>query len=117
MNPSPEPIPAPTFPTVDQRQQLVRAMQQQSLKHADPLAANIGIITGDILMLAHALGDGLWPQLSEPAADGSPRALHSIELYLRCTRTLDRYAQRVQKLVAATPPSEQIIGRTPKTRF
>ena len=96
------PKPDNTSPTREQRLALVRAFQLKALRQAelDPLAANLQVISGDLMCLAHRLGEAVQANLA--AALTSPESYDKFsreaELYLKFTRQLDRLAQIERQL-------------------
>ncbi|MFL5338728.1 MAG: hypothetical protein ACJ8F7_01060 [Gemmataceae bacterium] len=98
-----EPTPRPTAPAPaaaapptrpagpgPDRLALVQAYRVQALERPDPLAANLGMMAGDLFVLTHALGTRLAAAPDPAAARGFGR---DVEMYLKITRQIDRLAQ------------------------
>jgi hypothetical protein len=106
---SPAPGPGPAqgdgHLTHAQRQALARSFQAQAARRRDPLAANIGVITGDLMAIAHGVAAAVEVRLADgPGAAEAGRPLaQSIELYLRIVRQLDHNAKLER---APTPPPQ-----------
>jgi hypothetical protein len=105
-DPSPPPGPSPA-----QRARLARAYQAAACRRPDPLAANLGVLTGDLLVLAHGFAEQVPAALAaagpDPAAD--PRFARTVELYLKLLRQVDRLAQADRRTPpAADPPSARV---------
>jgi hypothetical protein len=81
-------------PTPAQRLDLVRAFQMQAMQRQDPLAANLGVISADLMGIAHGLAATVQAALaSGPAsAEGRQRFVQDAELYLKFVRQIDRLA-------------------------
>jgi hypothetical protein len=88
-------------PSLAERLALVHAYQQQALARAekDPLGANLGMIAGDLMSLAHGLGSSLPTQLArgEFAEESSRSFARHLELHLKVVRQIDRLAQLEQR--------------------
>jgi hypothetical protein len=78
-------------PDREQRLALVRSYQAQALRRRDPLLANLGALTGDLLGLAHGLAELVREGMARGPA-GRQRFCQDAELYLRFLRQLDRLA-------------------------
>ncbi len=90
-------------PTWSQRLALVRAYQLQAMARPDPLAANLGTITADLMSFAHALAFQVQTQLAQGTVAEEARrqfAAH-MELYLKMLRQSDRLVQLERQLGAA----------------
>lgn len=92
------------MPPLSERLALVRAYQQQALARPDPLAANLGMIGGDMMSFAHVLAYQLQTQLAQGAVSEETRRRFAadMELYLRVVRQSDRLTQIERQLGAAT---------------
>src|SRR4051794_31243939 len=82
-------------PSRQQRLALVRALQAQALRQEDALAANLGVLSADLMGFAHALAATVQAGLAEGAAsaEGRQRFGQDAELYLKFIRQIDRLAQ------------------------
>jgi hypothetical protein len=82
---------------------LVRAFQAQAARRPDPLAANLGVISGDLMGFAHALAAAVQADLAQGAtsAKGHRRFVQDAEVYLKVVRQIDRLAQLERQL---SPP-------------
>jgi hypothetical protein len=98
--PSRSPAPPPEL-TSQQRQALVQALQTQALLRADPLAANLGVLTGDLMALAHDMASSLRNGLVPPSESGQspPSSLGSTDPFLKVLRQLDRLLHIERQLV------------------
>jgi hypothetical protein len=109
-NPEPGEVPAASGPSREQRLARAREYQAQALQRPDPLAANFGVITSDLMVCAHLLAPIAQADLGRPAGPAQePRDYRSTELYLRVVRQVERQG-RVERQLAA-PPSEARGGR------
>ena len=105
-NSSPDPVGSdPHF-----RTRLARAYQAQAARRLDLLAANLGMLAGDLMLLAHMMGEQVQAALvdggASPAADS--RLARTIETYLRFVRQVDRFAQLERRPVPAADPSRAV---------
>ncbi len=93
-----------------ERMALVRALQAQAMARPDPLAANLGVITADLIGFAHTLAAAVQAALArEPGpAEGRQQASRDAELYLKFARQIDRLAQLERQLTA--PPAGRREG-------
>ena len=93
-----------TSPTLGERRALVRTYQRQAMARPDPLAANLGVIAGDLMNISHALAMGLQIQLGqeEISAEKRRRFESNMELCLKVVRQFDRLAQIERQLGAAS---------------
>jgi hypothetical protein len=82
-------------PTREQRRALVRALQARAAGRPDPLAANLGVITADLIGIAHDLAAAVQADLAQGPgpAEGRQRLARDAELYLKFVRQIDRLAQ------------------------
>jgi hypothetical protein len=99
---------------LDQRMALVRKFQAKAAARSDPLAANHGIITGDLMMFAHTLGAAMQEWLTEAksataALDQNARAA---DMYLKFIRQLDRMTRIDSEI--ATPTEDSSVARGPR---
>ena len=96
-------------PSREQRMALVGALQAQALRRPDPLAANLGVIAGDLMGFAHGLAAAAQAGLADGAASAEARRsfLHNLEVYLKVVRQIDRLAQ----LERQPPPPRKGEGK------
>src|SRR5579871_5985466 len=82
-------------PSREQRLALVRALQAKALRQEDPLAANLGVLSADLMGFAHALAATVQASLAEgtASAEGRQCFAQDAELYLKFVRQIDRLAQ------------------------
>jgi hypothetical protein len=97
------PLPAASPPpevTSQQRQALVLALQNHALQRPDPLAANLGVLTGDLMGIAHSMANALSAAAGPESALGQAGAfaLGRIETYLKVVRHIDRLLQVERQL-------------------
>jgi len=91
------------------RQALVRAHQAQALQRPDPLAANLGVISGDLMGFAHVLAPAVQADLERTptSAQSHRRFTHEAELYLKIVRQIDRLARIERQLSEAAQGQEK----------
>jgi hypothetical protein len=89
----------------DERLALIRAYQNQALQRADPLAANLAVLTADLFQYAYRLKQSMEESLTGSPADYADWA-PGIEWYLRCVRQIDRLAQLERQLAQPGKPSK-----------
>ena len=82
-------------PTRADRQELVRAYQTQQMQRPNPLAANLGIITGDLINTANHIRELMEKNMVPGTAsvEHCRRFDRQAELYLKFVRQVDRLAQ------------------------
>lgn len=82
------------------RRQRVDDYQLEALDMKDPLAANLGSMSGSLmrtsLWIEEAISDAMTVQI--PTVDGLQRLLPAIEAQLKLTRQVDRLAQLSMKI-------------------
>ena len=77
----------PAAPTRADRMRLARAHQSKALEEGDPLRATLGIITGDMMVVAHELVD----RAGADAAAGTETYPH-LKVWLKVVREFERMA-------------------------
>jgi hypothetical protein len=92
-----DPPPPPAIPTLADRLHLVGRLQAQAIARPDPLAANVGVIAGDVAMFAHCVADRVRAGMANPNA-GGPAASADADTFFKAVRQLDRMAQLEQRL-------------------
>ena len=102
---------APATVTAEQRLALVQAYQTEALARKDALAANLGVIAGDVMGFAHALAATVQASLARGLAAQETRtaALADTELYLKMVRQIDRLAQLERQ--CAAPANKEKRGQ------
>ncbi len=95
--------PGGAAPTREQRQALVRAYQAEALRRPGALAANLGVLTADLMGLAHGLGELVREGLERGPGAGGQRLYRDAELYLKFVRQIDRLAQMERRPPAPAP--------------
>ena len=97
-------------PTLSERMALVDAYQQQAMARADPLAANLGTIAGDLMRIAHALTPLVQPQQLQGTVSEATRrrVVANLELLLKVVRQSDRLAQLERQLGAVSSDRSQV---------
>jgi len=77
----------------------VHKLQAQAVQRPDPLHANLGVLTGDVLAVTYCLGECLKTRLPNLDANGSPSEafFREADLYLRCVRQTDRLMHMEQQ--------------------
>ena len=94
-----DPTTPPPAPTRADRRRLVAALQARALTQADPLAANLGVLTGDLMSVAHGLAEQLRAGADGPPAAGAPRP-PDVDGFLKVLRQVDRLAEVGRRLAA-----------------
>lgn len=92
--------PAPLTQHEQARRKRVDDYQREALGMKDPLAANLGSMSGSLmrtsLWFEEAISDAMTMQI--PTVDGLQRILPAIETQLKLTRQVDRLAQLSMKI-------------------
>jgi hypothetical protein len=72
----------------------------EALAAADPLAANVGVINGDLMHMAYALRQGLAEALQQPPESllAMSEAMPAMDGFLKVTKQIDRFTQLWMKL-------------------
>jgi len=94
-DPTDPPTPRPG-PTMADRLRLVGRLQAQALDRPDPLAANVGVLAGDVALVAHHLADRAQAGLTGRGGDAPPSG-EAAETFLKVVRQFDRLAQLEQR--------------------
>ena len=102
--PSPERPKAAETPTSTtarlSRTELIEKFREQALRKANPLAANLSVISSDLMLFAGGIAESGSLLLSR--LDGSPEALQQFErrvhLHLRVVQHITRVTQMEQQL-------------------
>ena len=92
----PETAGAGAPPTAGERAALAGAYQAAALRRDDPLSANLGVITGDLLHFAHSLAPAVKAGLAAregATEDRHRRSAADFDAYLKLVRQIDRLAQ------------------------
>jgi hypothetical protein len=78
-----------------QRQELIYKLQKDGMEQADPLIANLQILTAEVIQVAYLVRDAITGRLSnEPMSEQRfPQIAPRAELFLKCVRQVDRLAQ------------------------
>src|SRR6478672_8296197 len=76
----------------DDRLALIRAFQAEAMKRANPLAANLAVINGDLMQFVYRLRQALDESVISSPSD-FPQLAQRAELLLRFVRQVDRLAQ------------------------
>lgn len=84
----------------EQRLALVRAFQAQALDRANPLLANLGILSADLMGFSHLLAASVQTNLEQlpSSAQGRKDLFQNAELFLKFVRQIDRLAQIERQL-------------------
>jgi hypothetical protein len=98
-------------PTLPRRQAKVREYRLAALDRADPLEANVGLMTADAIAITHGLAALVEADLAEPRAVAAvgKKLLQDAELYFKSARQADRFLQLERR--RDKPPSAD----TPQT--
>lgn len=97
MTDSPEPSTPSPGPTMADRLRLVGRLQAQAVARPNPLAANVGVLTGDVALFAHMQADRARAALTGPGGNAPPSG-EAAETFLKMVRQFDRLAQLEQRL-------------------
>ncbi len=92
-------------PTEQERLDLIRSFQTQALTQPDPLAANLQLLSGDLMLFAHRSRQMLEASL-EGTGDGAVQMeqfTRQAELHLKFVRQIDRLAQLTRQTSAKEP--------------
>jgi hypothetical protein len=90
----------------DDRLALIRAFQAQAMQRANPLAANLAVINGDLMHLVYRLRQALDESMTASPSD-FPQLAQQAELLLRFVRQVDRLAQLDRQVAQAAEPSRK----------
>ena len=94
-------------PTRDDRLQLIWAFQREAIRRADALAANLGALSGDLMLLAFQVGESLAGYGA--ATPNSPEQFRQFnqaaDLQLKVLRQLDRLVQVERQFHKTAPPA------------
>jgi hypothetical protein len=90
----------------DDRLALIRAFQAQAMTRANPLAANLAVINGDLMHLVYQLQQAVDKSVTGSPTDFSQLARRA-ELLLRLVRQVDRLAQLDRQFTQAAEPSRK----------
>jgi hypothetical protein len=93
-------------PTRDERDRLAHAYQSRALRQPDLLVANLGVLAGDLILLAHAARE----RVRAAQASGDTRFGEAADLYLKVLRQFDRFAQ-IERQVTAHRPRPSVNGQ------
>ncbi len=96
-------------PTPVQRLEMIHRFQAEAMKRADPLAANLGVLSGDLMLFAFRISEAVEPVLTASVtSEGKFGAFaQQAEMYLRVVRQLDRLAQIERQLPRTTKLGSQ----------
>jgi len=92
--PGRSPAPPPALSPED-RAHLARAYQARAARRPDLLAANLGVLNAEMMLMAHVLGDRARAGLaatSDTPADAMESA-RAADMYLKFIRQIERVAQ------------------------
>ena len=92
-------------PTEEERLDLIRSFQAQALAQPDPLAANLQLLSGDLMLFAHRVRQMLEASL-QGAGNGAARQeqfARQAELHLKFVRQIDRLARLTRQPSAKAP--------------
>jgi hypothetical protein len=107
--PSGVPVPEVKPPSREGRRGLAWALQNEALRRSDPLRANLGVLAGDLMLLAHQIGGAL--EENPPAAMNSPERFRQFnqkaDLYLKVVREMSRLVQADQQIARADRPAQE----------
>lgn len=87
----------------DVRTRRLAEYMASSLTEDDPLAANLGAVNGDLMLLAYRMRQALDGLFDEPpeSVQELQAAMPGLEGYLKVTKQIDRFSQLAVKLAAA----------------
>src|SRR5687768_3005403 len=87
-------------PTREERLGMIREFQSRALRRPDALSANLGLISGDLMLFALRIREAMEENLSGlPATpEGLRQFERQAETYLKFVRQIDRLAQIERQL-------------------
>jgi hypothetical protein len=96
-------------PTAEERLGRIRELQARALTRPDPLAANLEVLAGDLMLFAYRMSQSLEESLAgAPGPAGPPPGfVQQAETYLKFVRQLDRLVaiSRAASRPAVPPPA------------
>jgi hypothetical protein len=91
-----DPVTPPPGPAMADRLRLVGRLQAQALDRDDPLAANVGVIAGDVAMFVHHWADRARARIAGPGG-AAPPVSEETEMILKMVRQYDRLVHLEQR--------------------
>ena len=85
-------------PTEQERSKLIGNLYGQGLGRADPMVGNVEVLCGDVLALTSRVRDILEEDMKGPNPGGFNKIERKLDLFLRMTRQVDRFASIRQQL-------------------
>jgi hypothetical protein len=73
----------------------------ESLKKADPLEANLGAVSSDLMGMACRLNDAIVESFGKGSLDHFEKLVPAIDAYLRVARQIDRLASLDRRLASS----------------
>jgi hypothetical protein len=117
-----EPKPGrPAGPTLEQREHLVRLHQERVCRQAEsnPLRASIGVLGGDVQMIAHGLAEQITQAIAQngAAALEEPAVAKSVGDLAKLVRLVSQLAQLERQPAPTDPPSDRLWAGSEKRGF
>jgi hypothetical protein len=99
---------------MDQRMKMVRKFQAKAVARSDPLAANLGVILSDLMLIAHIEAVNMQETIAEATTAGKPvpQDERKTDTYLKFARQIERMARVDREL--APPTVEESVARGPR---
>jgi bifunctional ADP-heptose synthase (sugar kinase/adenylyltransferase) len=93
---------------------LARKFQAKAAARSDPLAANLGVIMANLMMVAHTMGAAMqeWLSDAESASAALQQNERTTDTYLKVVRQIDRMARIDQQM--APPTEEESVAQRPR---
>ena len=90
------------WPSREERLAKICDYQAKALEHADPHTATLGILDGDVMLLALRIREVMETDLLEGSAmpESSRRLAQQAEMFFKCVRQIERNARIIQELNA-----------------
>ena len=89
-------------PTREERLKMIAAYQVEGLGRSDPHVANLQVLDGDVMVLAHLVWERLQRHTNEDTIPGENRRfIHDAQLYLQTVRQIERDARILWQLTRA----------------
>lgn len=100
---APDPKHIPSSVSRADRERLVAAYQTRALQRADPLTANLEVISGDLMQMLHRIRESMDKSFATTAdsAEDCRKFHQQAETYLKFVRQVDRLAQITRQVEAA----------------
>lgn len=88
----------------DPRRELIQKFQSDAMQRQDALSANLGMINGDLMLMAYRLRQSIEKTMAKTDAATDRQFAQQAETYLKYVRQIDRLAQIDRQLQKETMP-------------